>query len=382
MMKSSLRQSVQDAFLSRFGAGPKHVVRAPGRVNLIGEHTDYNDGFVLPLAIDRATWIALRPLNDEVVRLHSVEQNETAEFNLAKLEKAPRSWREYPKGVAWALREEGYELHGWEGISLSDVPIGAGLSSSASFELAVARAFAAVGSFSWDAKKMALLCQKAENQWVGVNCGIMDQLIVAIGKEDHAVLIDCRDLSSEAVPIPAGVSVVIMDTGTRRDLMDVGYNERRMECQAAATFFGVKALRDLRKADFDSRGARLDEVIRRRAWHVITENQRTRCAAKAMKTGDAGRLGQLINPSHESLRDDLEVSNSQLDIMVESARKTPGCLGARMTGGGFGGCAVALVENESAHLFIESVSQRYEKETGLNPRLYLCRATNGAECIF
>ena len=381
-MTSSLLQIVQDAFSSRFGTDAEHVVRAPGRVNLIGEHTDYNDGFVMPLAIDRATWIALRPRDRAIVRLHSLEQNETTEFSIAQLEKGPSSWREYPKGVAWALGEEGYELRGWEGVSVSDVPIGAGLSSSASFELAIARAFIVVGGADWQPRKMALLCQKAENHWVGVNCGIMDQMVAAIGEEDHAVMIDCRDLSSEAVPLPAGVAVIILDTSTRRGLMDSGYNERRLQCEAAADFFGVKALRDLSEKDFNSRGAGLDEIIRRRARHVISENDRTHRAAEAMKARDTRQLGQLINQSHESLRDDFEVSNPQLDIIVELAQKAPGCLGARMTGAGFGGCAVALVREEDAHAFVENVSRHYEEETGLNPKLYLCRATNGAECIF
>ncbi len=356
-------------------------MRSPGRVNLIGEHTDYNDGFVLPIAIDRATWIALRPRSDDRVQLHSLDQNETTEFNLATLEKGPASWSEYPKGVAWALLEERYDLGGWEGVSSGDIPMGAGLSSSASFELAVARAFAAASNYPWEARKMALLCQKAENQWVGVNCGIMDQMICAIGQEDHAILIDCRDLSAEAVLLPPGVSVVVMDTSTRRGLVGSAYNERRRQCEAAAEFFGVKALRDVSLDDFQSRGAQLDDVTHRRARHVITENERTRHAARAMKDGDAELLGRLIDQSHESMRDDFEISNAQLDLMVVLARETAGCFGARMTGGGFGGCAVALVKDEAAQAFIEKVSQRYEDAAKLTPKLHLCRAVNGAECF-
>ncbi|MGH8091867.1 MAG: galactokinase [Chthoniobacterales bacterium] len=377
-MKSSLLQTLEQTFSGRFGAGPQHIVRAPGRVNLIGEHTDYNQGFVLPLAIDRATWIALRLRDDDKVRLHSLDQNEATEFRVANLAKAPGSWSEYPKGVAWVLREEGYDLRGWEGVSICDVPMGAGLSSSASFELAVARAFAAASGFTWQAEKMALLCQKAENQWVGLNCGIMDQMIAAIGREDHAVLIDCRDLAWEAVPLPAKFSVIAMDTATRRGLVDSAYNERRAQCEAAAKFFGVNALRDVSLTDFNSRASQLDETTRRRARHVITENDRTRRAAQAMKAGDAAQLGKLINQSHESLRDDFQVSNLQLDIMVGLARDTAGCFGARMTGAGFGGCAVAMVKEEAAPAFLESVSRRYKEATRLEPKLYLCRAANGA----
>ncbi|MEO8043595.1 MAG: galactokinase [Spartobacteria bacterium] len=381
MTELSGLETICEIFPNLFGTAPTFVVRAPGRVNLIGEHTDYNEGFVLPLAIDRATWIALRPRHDDLVRLHSIEQKETTEFDLTSLEKGPASWSEYPRGVAWALREAGYDLCGWEGISTCDVPMGAGLSSSASFELAVARAFAAVADFAWDAQEMALLCQKAENQWVGVNCGIMDQMISSIGEEDHAVLIDCRDLSTEAVPLPTGAAVVVMDTSTRRGLVGSAYNERRRQCEAAAEFFGVKALRDVSLEDFELRSAGLDKVVRRRARHVITENDRTQRAAAAMKTGDAGLLGQLINQSHASMRDDFEISNAQLDTMVALARETAGCFGARLTGGGFGGCALALVDGAATPAFIAEVSQRYAEVTGLTPNLYLCRAANGAECI-
>ena len=381
-MEATVSETVQQVFSDRFGAEPSHLVRAPGRVNLIGEHTDYNDGFVLPLAIDRATWIALRARNDTTVRLHSLEQKETSEFSLAHLEKGPTSsWIEYPKGVAWALGEEGYALRGWDGVSGCNLPMSAGLSSSASFELAIARAFAVASDLAWEPREMARLCQKAENQWVGVSCGIMDQLISAIGRKNHALLIDCRDLSFEAVPLPVGASVIVMDTGTRRGLVGSAYNERRRQCEAAAEFFGVQALRDVSLDDFQSRGAHLDEVTRRRARHVITENDRTRCAAQAMKHGDAKSLGHLLDQSHASLRDDFEVSNTQLDLMVALARENAGCFGARMTGGGFGGCAVALVKDDAVREFLENVRRRYAAATGLAPKLYLCRATNGAGVV-
>ena len=377
-LKSPLLDRSRAEFLNLFGGKPSHVARAPGRVNLIGEHTDYNDGFVMPLAIDRATWIALRPRPDNRVKLHSIEQNETIEFDLDSLEKGPMSWGEYPKGVAWALRDSGFTLRGWEGVGACDVPMGAGLSSSASFELAVASAFAAVSGFAWDAPKMALLGQKAENRWVGVNCGIMDQMISAVGKAGHAVLIDCRDLSLREVPLPAGMSVVIMDTATRRGLVDSAYNERRAQCETASAFFGVKALRDVSLATFNERSDRLDEITRRRARHVISENERTLRAADAMKNGDAETLGRLINQSHESLRDDFEVSNKQLDLIVEIARETNGCEGARMTGAGFGGCAVALVRNQNARDFLEKVAEKYRLQSGLTPKIYLCEAAQGA----
>ncbi|MBV9124090.1 MAG: galactokinase [Planctomycetes bacterium] len=380
-MSTSLAQRVIEAFRGQHGAEPVFVVRAPGRVNLIGEHTDYNDGFVLPMAIDRATWIALRPRTDDQVRLHSLDFQETVTFSGQDLTKGSKSWSEYPKGVAWALQQAGFDLRGWEGVTACDVPMGAGLSSSASFELATARASAAVANWNWDAPAMALLCQKAENQWVGVNCGIMDQMISAVGQQGYAVLIDCRDLARQPVPLPAGTVVIVMDTGTRRGLVDSAYNERRQQCESAARFFGFKVLRDVTAAQFEEQAGRLDEMTRRRARHVIRENERTLQAAEAMRQGDARRLGQLMNASHASLRDDFEVSNGQLNEIVSLAVAQPGCLGARMTGAGFGGCAVALVEEAAALPFIQAVAGPYQQATGLEPRLYVCHPTNGAEVV-
>ena len=377
----NILQEIQEGFIAEYGSPAKLIVRAPGRVNLIGEHTDYNDGFVMPMAIDRATWIALSPRDDERVGLYSLDLDDTVSFDLENLRKEKMSWGEYPKGVAWSLRNEGFNLCGWNGVTRCDVPMGAGLSSSASFELAVARAFAAVSGFEWDAAKMALLCQKAENQWVGVNCGIMDQMISAVGKAGHAVMIDCRDLSTETVPVPAGYVVVIMDTSTRRGLVDSAYNDRRSQCEAAAGFFGVKALRDVKMNAFIEKVNDINLGKWRRAKHVISENARTVEAASAMKAGDAVQLGLLMNASHDSLRDDFEVTNDELDIIVQIARKTPGCLGARMTGAGFGGCAVALVQQGAAQAFIDRVAKDYETKTGLTPKIYLCVASEGAELV-
>ena len=378
-LKDGLLEQVAAGFEMRFGEPPQSIVRAPGRVNLIGEHTDYNDGFVLPIAIDRATWLAIRPRADGLVRLHSLDYEETASFALGDLRKSGEmSWSEYPKGVAWALQDAGLRLRGWDGVAKCDVPMGAGLSSSAAFELAAARAFAAASGLEWDAPRMARLCQKAENQWVGVNCGVMDQMIAAVGKAGHAVLIDCRDLFTQAVPLPAGVVVIVMDTSTRRGLVDSAYNERRAQCEAAAKFFGVPALRDVNMKTFRAREEEMDPVVRRRARHVISENQRTMDAAEAMKRGASGELGKLMNESHDSLRDDFEVSSAQLNAMVAAARKTAGCFGARMTGAGFGGCAVALVSADLAEAFVESVAADYQMKTGLRPMLSVCRAADGA----
>lgn len=262
-----------------------------------------------------------------------------------------------------------------------DVPRGSGLSSSAALEMATARAFHEVSNFSWNPAKMALLGQKTENQWVGANTGIMDQMISASGQKGFALLIDCRSLETEAVPLPAGTVAVIMDTMTRHTHTDSGYNERRAQCEEAAKFFGVKALRDVTIKEFNAKANELSDVVRRRARHVITENDRTLQAANAMKQGDATELGGLMNASHDSLRDDFEVTNDALNHMVECARAEAGCYGARMTGGGFGGCAVALVDAAKVEAFVKVVSQCYQGKTGKEPQIYVCQAMDGASTL-
>ncbi len=378
---NTLAHTVTQNFHGRFGEPPTFVVRAPGRVNLIGEHTDYNDGFVLPLAIDRAIWIALRPRTDREVHIHSLDFDETAVFHLDRLFKETGHWLEYPKGVAWALQEDGYQLAGWEGVMAGDIPKGAGLSSSAALELATARAFTAVTNQLWDPAAMALLCQKAENQWVGVNCGIMDQMISASGQEGHALLIDCRTLDTKAVPLPAGTAVVVLDTNTRRGLVDSAYNERRAQCDEASKFFGVPYLRDVSITDFLASEEQLAPLIRRRARHVVTENIRVLNAVAAMLNDDPEMLGTLMNQSHQSLRDDFAVSSRELNIMVELAQAQPGCYGARMTGAGFGGCAVALVAAETTSAFTQTIAAAYEQATSLTPAIYVCQPAAGASAV-
>lgn len=382
----SLKELVVREFASRFGAQPTAVVRAPGRVNLIGEHTDYNDGFVLPMAIDRAVWIALRPRPDRKLRVYSLEFDETRTFTIEEvrdkdLSREDAGWIEYLKGVTWALQEAGYTLQAWEGVLAGDVPIGAGLSSSAALEMATVRAFTLISQLPWDTVAMAKLGQRAENKWVGVNCGIMDQMISAAGKAGHALLIDCRSLETQPVPLPPGTVAVVLDTATRRGLVDSAYNERRTQCEAAARFFGVPALRDVSLADFEARADELDALTRRRARHVIIENERTLQASHSMREGDAVKLGRLMNASHQSLRDDFEVSSEALNTMVEHACSTDGCYGARLTGAGFGGCAVALVQADKADAFAVTVGADYERATGNISSAYICRATNGAEVV-
>jgi galactokinase len=379
-------------FRLRFGANPTLLVRAPGRVNLIGEHTDYNDGWVLPMAIDRDVSIALRARPDARVLVHSLEFDQDAAFDLSALARTPSparvlarppggagpGWEAYVEGVGWALEQAGIGVTGWEGVLAGDVPLGAGLSSSAAVEMAVLEAFVAVAGVSFTALDAARLCRRVENEWVGVSSGIMDPLSVAAGRRDHALLIDCRSLDVQPVPLPPEAAILVLDTGTRRGLVDSAYNERRRQCEAAARFFGVPALRDVDASMLAARGHDLDPVILRRARHVVTENRRTLEAAGALRAGDLRRFGRLMDASHASLRDDFEVTGEVLDAMVATARSLPGCLGARMTGAGFGGCAIALVAAAAAERFAGDVARRYRDATGVEARAYRCRAADGA----
>jgi galactokinase len=297
---------------------------------------------------------------------------------LSDIKKGETGWLEYIKGMAWSLQMAGHVLRGWEGVIAGDVPVGAGLSSSAAIEMAAARAFAAVSGLGWEAKTMARLGQRAENQWVGVNCGIMDQMVSAAARAEHALFLDCRTLGYEHVPLPEGVAVVVMDTSTRRGLVDSAYNERRAQCEAAAEFFGVRALRDVSLELFNSKSSELDGTVMRRARHIITENRRVLDAVTAMRAGDIRKLGSLFNESHASLRDDFEVTNQALNQIVEAAQSQPACYGARMTGGGFGGCGVALAEEEGVEGFVSAVVTEYRQRSGLEAAMYVCQANAGA----
>jgi len=311
----------------------------------------------------------------------SLDFGEERAFALDGLGHEGDGWWEYLKGVAWALGQALPCLAGWEGVVAGDVPIGAGLSSSAALEMAAARAFAAASRVAWDPVAMARLARRAENEWVGVGCGIMDPLIIGAGREGHATLIDCRSLEMRAAPLPRGTVVAVLDTSTRRELTGSAYNERRAECEEAARGLGVKALRDVTPADLDARGGALREVVRRRARHIVSENARTLAAAEAMKDHDALQLGRLMNESHLSMRDDFEISTPALDAMVECARAADGCHGARMTGGGFGGCVVALVGEDASPAFLDRVARLYRDRTRLEPALYLCRPQAGVSLV-
>lgn len=379
---ASLAARVTDAFAREFGGEASVVVAAPGRVNLIGEHTDYNDGFVLPAAIDRHIVIAARPRADRVVRLFAADMRESARFDLDDIRPdTARRWSNYERGVAWALQGAGYTLQGMDAVIAGDVPVASGLSSSAAVEVATAFAFQTLGELALDGVQRALLCQKAENEFVGMRCGIMDQYIISLGRRGHALLIDCRSLDYRLVPVPAGVSLVICDTQKRRGLVDSEYNTRRNECEAGARALGVPALRDVSVETFAAREEELAPVTRKRCRHVVTENQRVMDAVDALGAGDLERFGALMNASHVSLRDDYEVSCAELDAMVEAAWRQPGVVGARMTGAGFGGCTVNLVRDEAAEAFQRQVAAEYTRATGLEPRVYRCAAEDGVRLL-
>ncbi|MCC7353308.1 MAG: galactokinase [Anaerolineae bacterium] len=376
--EQSRSQQVKEGFAQHFGREPLVVVRAPGRVNLIGEHTDYNDGFVLPIAIDRSVLFAAAPRPDRRVVLHALDLRRETSFDLGYVEEdEDERWSNYQRGVAHFLQAEGYWLKGMDALFTSNVPVGAGLSSSAAVEIAAAYTFSVLGNFTVDRVRMALLCQRAENEFAGVPCGIMDQFIVGLGKRDHALLLDCRSLEYEQVPLPAGARIVVADTRVSRSLAASAYAVRRAQCEEAARLLGVRALRDVTPETFEQRAGELDEVVRRRAHHVISENARVQESVAALGRGDLARFGHLMCESHRSLRDDYEVSGPELDIMVGAATQVEGCYGSRLTGAGFGGCTVSLVANDAVDEFTKSVAARYRAQTGKEPAIYVCTAADG-----
>jgi len=376
------RHSAERAFAlhrERWGA-PAIVSRAPGRVNLIGEHTDYNDGYVLPMAIEFDTVVALS-------RAQSSLRNTVVSeiFGEATMDNDRKSidsthWASYVFGVSHLLDGYGISTGPWRCAIATDVPVGASLSSSAALEVALAAALLQLAGESWGPAETAQLCQRVENEVVGMPCGIMDPLISACAIADHASLIDCRQLEVRPRRLPDGTVTAILDTTTRRELVDSAYADRRSACIRAANWLGVSALRD---AQLDDLERMPDELAneRRRARHVVTENERTLEAAQAMNENNAEALGALMDASHVSLRDDYEVSGPELDAIVEIAQTSPGCIGARMTGGGFAGCAVALVTAEAASAFTSAVQESYRVTTGLDARVWLSRPAAGASLI-
>ncbi len=384
---SELVRRVTERFRESFPGETPRVAVAPGRVNLIGEHTDYNDGFVLPMAIARAVVMAFRPRSDGVLRAHSIAFGETKEVATGSLA-APggHDWFAYVAGVLWAFASEGLPVCGLDVVVDGDVPIGAGLASSAALEMATARALVAATGTPWDAVRMAKLGQKAENTYVGMSCGIMDLFASAACEESHALLLDCRSLETQPVPVPAGMAVVVMDTGARRSLAASAYNDRRAACERvvaeiAKAHPSVKALRDVTPDELQAAKPRLDVTDARRASHVVAEIPRPAALAAAFRDGDLVKAGRLMKESHTSLRDLYEVSCEELDLIASLARRQPSCYGARMTGAGFGGCAIALVGADDVTAFCEEVLFGYQATFDLPAALYPCAPVAGARLV-
>ena len=369
-------------FREMFHSEPRIFV-APGRVNLIGEHTDYNDGFVLPCAIEFLTRVAIAPRPGQKLVLRSTEFSEPFELNLQSSPKPLGGWSDYVVGVAVMLRQAGHVIRGANLLVHGEVPIGAGLSSSAAIEVGTALALLS----SIDAKpplpEIAKLCQRAENEFVGARVGIMDQFVSCLGKAGHALLLDCRSLHFEHVPMPRQVKLVICNTMVKHELAGGEYNRRREECEAGVrilsrAFPGIKALRDVTVEQLSSCANALPPVIYKRCLHVVEENQRVVQASKSLRAGELDQIGQLMHDSHRSLRDLYEVSCRELDLMVEAAEGLPGYYGGRMTGGGFGGCTVNLLASGQAEAFRESIAKRYQEKTGISPDVYICSSADGA----
>ena len=360
------------------------IFRAPGRVNLIGEHTDYNDGFVMPAAIGFYTWIAASGRTDHTLHIRSEEFQETIDLSLDSLAGPPRKhWSDFVRGVAAVLQSKGIPLAGANLIIQGQVPMGAGLSSSASLEVATGLALLATSHSEVPQLDLVKICQRAEHEYVGTRCGIMDQFIAVFASSGHALMLDCRTLDSQSLTIPSDVRLVICNSMVKHELASGEYNRRRAECEAGVHIFrthspSVQALRDVTLDDLARHQKELTEVVYRRCRHVISENQRVLDAAEALKTSDLGRFGRLMYESHRSLQQDYEVSSRELDLLVEIASSCEGVYGSRMTGGGFGGCTISLVQSHAVEVFQQKIGHIYKEKAGIAPDIYVCSAAQGA----
>ncbi len=374
-------EEIRQRFVEKFGHEPEVVAVAPGRINLIGEHTDYNDGFVFPVAIDRQAWIAASaaPGSSEV---WSSEVGDAAPFDLGRVGPGDvKDWGKYPAGMGWAIRASGQYAGNVQAVVSSNIPMGSGVSSSAAIEMAFGQVWNALGELHISNPDLAGLGKVCENRFVGVNSGIMDQMASAMGREGQAMFLDTRSLKIDYAPVPAGLSVVLCDTKKPRALTSSAYNERRSQCEEAAKMLGVAALRDATLADLEARKDALTDVVYRRARHVITENDRCVQFRDSLAAGDLVAIGELMKASHVSLRDDYEVSCPELDRMAEAAWVAPGCIGARMTGAGFGGACVALVKDDEVEAFVKATLSAYDAATGLGGEAMACSIVAGARVL-
>lgn len=372
-------------FAYRFGRMPT-VSRAPGRVNLIGEHTDYNDGFVMPAALEFATLTAAARRSDRRLRVYSMTMDETREFDLDAPPAASGDWSDYVLGVALMLESEGFSLSGADLIVFSDVPIGAGLSSSAALEVSSAHALLTESDLAFDPVRIAMVCQRAENDFVGMRCGIMDQYISCCGVAGHALLIDCRSLAARHVPIAPNLRLLIANSRVRHQHTGGEYNLRREACEEGVRLLSralkpIKALRDVTPDELEAKRRKLPDLIYRRCRHIVTENARVLDAERALVSGDFAACGRAMNASHVSMRDDFEITCPEIDILVGLAQTVEGVYGSRMTGGGFGGCTVSLVEASAVDRASQILTDGYRVATGLDAEIFVCAPSDGAGLI-
>lgn len=381
------QQLSQQKFNEHYGYNPEKTVFAPGRVNIIGEHTDYNDGFVMPCAINYGMAVSFAKRNDSIWSVYAIDINEQDEFDLSQdFTRSEHKWANYVRGVVKYVQEQCPEFkQGADLVMTSDVPMSSGLSSSAALEISIGKTCQVLDNLPLSLAQIALIGQKAENKFVGANCGNMDQLTSALGQKDHLIMIDCRSLDIAPTPVPQGYSIAIINSNVKHDLVTGEYNSRRQECEQAAKFFGVKALRDVTPEQFHARENELkaeSELAYKRAKHVVYEDQRVLDAVTALKVNDMVKLGQLMGESHNSMRDDFEITIPEIDYLVELAQVAIGKNGgARMTGGGFGGCIVCLVPNEKVEALRQLIADNYEKQTGIKETFYLCTASDGVSVV-
>jgi galactokinase len=385
-MNESARRAAEmsAAFSARYGDAPQLWTRAPGRVDLMGSHTDYNQGLILSMTIDRDTWMAAHPREDRAVRVLSLDLGEETIFSLDAIAPDPEQrWANYVRGMASVLRDAGYPLRGFDALIHTTVPVSAGLSSSAALEMAVGRMLEAVGGFTVDAVELAVLGQRAENHFVGVACGILDQYTSAVGKAGCALLLDARTITSSDAPIADGIAVVICDTRTKRELAGSEYGVRRAQCEQGAAYFarrhpGVTHLRDVSLERFDAHAAELPDAVARRCRYILEENARVPALATALTAGDHAAIHQLTAASFAGARDLYEITVPEMEIMIETMLAAPGCIGARQAGAGFGGCMAAFVAAEKVESFVGCVAHVYTSVTGIEPRIYPVQPSPGA----
>ena len=388
LINSKTRDMVLAEFQSRFGASPDYLLRSPGRVNLLGEHIDYNDGIVLPFAIDRATWLAFSANGNDQSNLLALDLGQSCSFTPASIQIKQDNlgsllpeWVLYPAGVNWAAGNANLACVGMNAVYSSTIPAGSGLSSSASIEMAFTLAWQTLSDWGLSPMQSAFLGKEAENLYVGVHSGIMDQFACACGKANSVLVLDCRSLEWHTIPLPPGYTIIVANSMKPRKLSGGEYNKRKADCEEAVRLLGIKSLRDISLKEFYQLSHIMPERIRKRAKHVVEETDRVIRAIRLLEDGDLGEFGKLLNQGHASLRDLFEVSTPELNLMVELAQALPGCLGSRLTGAGFGGCTISIVTDNQTEGFIDQLRQGYQKATGIMPEVYICRVSDGVSIV-